>query len=242
MSASTGLPRPDGFPEKVKVVEVGTRDGFQAEAEWIPTETKIEVLNSLIDAGIPQFEATAFVSPRAVPQLRDAAEVMAGVDRSGGARLTALVPNPKGAEAAVAARVDAMVVFVSASESHNLKNLNRPRAETLEGFKEVCRIAEEAGIPVEGAIATSFGCPFEGNVAIEEVVTIARTYRDLGLQRIALGDTTGMATPPLVTALCRAMREALAALVPPEPRHPLPERRSVASHFSPIRVKSAADG
>lgn len=212
MSASTGLPRPDGFPERVRVVEVGTRDGFQAEAEWIPTETKIEVLNSLIATGIPQFEATAFVSPRAVPQLWDAAEVMAGVNRTTNARLTALVPNPRGAEAAAAAKVDAMVVFVSASESHNLKNLNRPRAETLAGFQEVCRIAEAAGIPVEGAIATSFGCPFEGNVAIEEVVKIAHTYRDLGLKRIALGDTTGMATPPLVKALCRALREAVPEL------------------------------
>ncbi|HLS68469.1 MAG TPA: hydroxymethylglutaryl-CoA lyase [Kiloniellales bacterium] len=209
MTASTGLARPAGFPERVQVVEVGTRDGFQAEAEWIPTETKIDILNDLIDAGLPQFEATAFVSPRAVPQLRDAAEVMAGVKRIGGAKLTALVPNPKGAEAAAAARVDAMVVFVSASESHNLKNLNRSRADTLEGFKEVCRIAEAAGIPVEGAIATSFGCPFEGNVSLDAVVEIARTYRDLGLKRVALGDTTGMATPPLVTALCRRLREEL---------------------------------
>src|SRR5690625_997102 len=212
MSASTGLPRPDGFPERVRVVEVGTRDGFQAEAEWIPTETKIEVLNSLIATGIPQFEATAFVSPRAVPQLRDAAEVMAGADRSAGAKLTALVPNVRGAEAAAAAGVDAMVVFVSASESHNLKNLNRPRAESLAGFRAVGRIAEEAGIALEGAIATAFGCPFEGDVPPEAVVDIARAYQALGIRRVALGDTTGMATPLLVTRLCRRLREELPEL------------------------------
>lgn len=202
-------PRPDGFPAKARVVEVGTRDGFQAEAEWIPTETKIEVLNALIEAGVPQFEATAFVSPRAVPQMRDAAEVMAGVTRKADAKLTALVPNARGAEGAAKAGVDAMVVFVSASESHNLKNMNSPRAKTLAGFRDVCRIAEAAGIEVQGAIATSFGCPFEGNVPVESVLEIARAYRDLGITHVALGDTTGMATPPLVTALCRAMKAEL---------------------------------
>lgn len=211
-TGSNAAARPSGFPAKVRVVEVGTRDGFQAEAEWIPTETKVEILNALIEAGVPQFEATSFVSPRAVPQMRDAAEVMAQVDRSRGARLTALVPNPRGAENAAAARVDAMVVFVSASESHNLKNLNRSRAESLEGFREVCRIAEAAGIEVQGAVATAFGCPFEGEVPVEAVVEIARAYRDLGIKHVSLGDTTGMATPPLVTALCRALQRELPEL------------------------------
>jgi hydroxymethylglutaryl-CoA lyase len=198
--------RPDGFPATVRVVEVGSRDGFQAESQWIATKVKIEILNELIAAGLAQFEVTSFVSARAVPQLRDAAEVMAGADRSRGARLTALVPNARGAEAAAAARVDAMVIFISASESHNLKNLNRSRAESLAGAGEICRIAEEAGIAVQGAIATAFGCPFEGDVPPEAVIGIAKAYRDLGITHVTLGDTTGMATPPLVTSLCRALR------------------------------------
>lgn len=197
------------LPSSARVVEVGTRDGLQAESRWIPTETKIEIVNSLIAAGIPQLEVTSFVSPRAVPQLRDAAEVMAGVERRDGVRLTALVPNVKGAEAAAAAKVDAMVVFISASESHNLKNLNATRATSLEGVASICQVAANAGIAVQGAIATAFGCPFEGDLPVEEVVRVARTYHALGITQISLGDTTGMATPPLVAERCRALYSAL---------------------------------
>lgn len=204
-----GRYRPVGYPERVRVVEVGTRDGFQAEADWIPTDRKTAIVNRLIAAGVPQLEVTSFVSPRAVPQLRDAAAVMAGADRSRGAVLTALVPNAKGAEAAAAARVDAMVVFVSASESHNRKNVNRSRADSLDGFETVCAIAREAGIPVHGAIATAFGCPFEGDVATEAVVEIAGSFAWLGMTGVTLGDTTGMATPPLVADRCRALRAAV---------------------------------
>lgn len=209
MASALSRPRPAGFPARVRVVEVGTRDGFQAESAWIATADKIAVLNGLIAAGVRGFEATSFVSPRAVPQLRDAAEVIAGADRRPGVHLTALVPNPRGAEAAAAAGVDAMVVFVSASESHNLKNMNRSRQAILEGFAEVYRIAETAGIPVQGAIATAFGCPFEGEVPVDSVVAIARAYRALGIRHVTLGDTTGMATPPLVAERVRALRAAL---------------------------------
>ena len=208
-AATIGRHRPTGFPDRVRVIEVGPRDGFQAEAGWIPTARKTAIVNRLIGAGVPQLEVTSFVSPRAVPQLRDAAEVMAGADRSRGARLTALVPNARGAEAAAAARVDAMVVFVSASESHNLKNVNRSRADSLDGFETVCAIAREAGIPVHGAIATAFGCPFEGDVATEAVVEIAGTFARLGMTGVTLGDTTGMATPPLVADRCRALKAAV---------------------------------
>ncbi len=196
-------------PRRVRVVEVGTRDGFQAEPGFIPTAVKIETVNRLIAAGVQQFEVTSFVSPKAVPQLRDAAEVMAGIDRRPGVKLTALVPNPRGAEAAAKAGVDAMVVFLSASESHNAKNVNRSVAQSLAGFADVCRIAAEAGIAVQGAIATSFGCPFEGNVATAQVVDIAKAYADLGIHHVTLGDTTGMATPPLVADRCRALRAAV---------------------------------
>lgn len=204
--------RPAGAPRRARVVEVGPRDGFQAESTWIPTDRKIAVLNGLIGAGVREFEATSFVSPRAVPQMRDAAEVIAGTARVPDLALAALVPNPRGAEAAAAAGVDAMVVFVSASESHNRKNMNRSRQDILNGFAEVRRIADTAGIALHGAIATAFGCPFEGEVPATAVLSIARTYRDLGIRRITLGDTTGMATPPIVTALVRHLKADLPEL------------------------------
>ncbi len=196
-------------PRQVRVVEVGTRDGFQSEATFIPTAVKIETVNRLVAAGVRQFEVTSFVSPKAVPQLRDAAEVMAGIDRRPGVKFTALVPNPKGAEAAAKAGVDAMVVFCSASESHNAKNVNRTVAQSLAGFADVCRIAHDAGIAVQGAIATSFGCPFEGDVPTRQVVDLAQAYADLGIRHVTLGDTTGMATPPLVADRCRALKAAV---------------------------------
>ena len=198
-----------GYPARVEVVEVGPRDGLQSLREQIPTEVKIATINALIAAGLRRFEATSFVSPRAVPQLADAAGVIAGIDRVPGLHVTALVPNARGAEAAAAAGVDAMVVFVSASESHNLKNLNRPRAESIAGLAAVRDIAGGAGIAVQGAVATAFGCPFEGDVPVASVLDVARAYRDLGIRHLTLGDTTGMATPPLVAVLCRALRAEL---------------------------------
>src|SRR5262249_34326889 len=126
-------------PKKVDVVEVGTRDGFQMESQFIPTDTKVEVIEAMIDAGLRTIEATSFVSPKAVPQLADAAELIARV-KGKGARLTALVPNAKGAERAAQAGIDEMVVFVSASETHNAKNVNRTVAESLRGFGDVALI------------------------------------------------------------------------------------------------------
>lgn len=206
---STTNHRLEGFPEAVSIVEVGPRDGLQSEPVFVPTDKKIALVNGLIDAGIRHLEVTSFVSPRAVPQMRDAAEVLAGVDRSKGAVLTALVPNARGAERAAEASVDAMVVFMSASESHNLKNVNRTREQSLKGFADIVRIAGEANIPVFGAIATAFGCPFEGNVPVGAIVDVARAYRDMGITMLSLGDTTGMATPPLVQERCRALARAV---------------------------------
>ncbi|MCO5059172.1 MAG: hydroxymethylglutaryl-CoA lyase [Rhizobiaceae bacterium] len=208
MTAAT-VNRVEGFPEAVSIVEVGPRDGLQSEPVFVPTDRKIALVNGLIDAGIRHLEVTSFVSPRAVPQMRDAAEVMAGIDRSKGAVLTALVPNAKGAERAIEAGVDAVVVFMSASESHNLKNVNCTRARSLEGFRDIVRITSEAKIPVFGAIATSFGCPFEGDVPVADVVNIARAYSDMGVTTLSLGDTTGMATPALVQERCRALGDAV---------------------------------
>ena len=199
-------------PLHVEITEVGPRDGFQAERAFIPTARKIEFLDRLIDAGLPRIEATSFVSPRAVPQLADAEEVMRGVSRSRGTRLAALVPNRRGALRAADAGVDEMVVFVSASESHNRKNVKRSIEESLAGFEEVARVAEEARTPVHGAISTAFGCPFEGEVPAARVGGIARRFRRLGFAGASLGDTTGMATPPLVAAAVAALREAAPGL------------------------------
>ena len=200
------------MPRKVTVTEVGPRDGFQIERDFIPTATKIELINQLVDAGVPIIEFSSFVSPRAVPQLADAAEVLAGLDRSKGAKFAALVPNARGAERAAAAGVDEIRVFVSASETHNRKNVNRPIEQSLEGFEDVMRIAGDAGIPVEGAIATAFGCPFEGDVPVEQVGYIARRFRDLGMRGVSLGDTTGMATPPLVVERSRHLKDHVSEL------------------------------
>ena len=150
-------------PLHAQITEVGPRDGFQAERAFVPTVQKIEFIDRLADAGVPRIEATSFVSPRAVPQLADAEEVMRGVDRTRGAVLAALVPNKRGALRAAEAGVDEMVVFVSASESHNRKNVNREIEESLTGFEDVARVADEAGIPVHGAISVAFGCPYEGD-------------------------------------------------------------------------------
>ncbi len=198
-----------GLPSRVRVTEVGPRDGFQMEKAFIPTEKKIGLINGLVDAGLRSLEVTSFVSPRAVPQLRDAVEVIAGVRRPPGTELLALVPNVKGAERALETGIDGIVLFVSASETHNQKNVNRSVRESLDGFAAVCRTVEGSGIAVHGAIATSFGCPFEGDVPAKGVVDIAKAMRELGIRYVSLGDTTGMATPPLVRRLCGALAEAV---------------------------------
>lgn len=198
-----------GFPDQVVITEVGPRDGLQSEPEFVPTEQKIKLIGALLDAGLRRFEMTSFVSPRAVPQMRDAAGVIAAFRERRDVMLTALVPNLRGADAAIEAGVDAMVLFASASESHNLKNVNRSRAESLEGFARIAKQAENTDTRLHGAIATAFGCPFEGNVALDAVVDQARAYRDMGISYISLGDTTGMATPVLVIERVQALKKAV---------------------------------
>src|SRR5262245_27841259 len=152
------------LPERVTICEVGTRDGFQIEPDFIPTDQKVEVVNRLAAAGLPRIEVTSFVHPKAVPQLRDAEEVMARIDRRPGTRYAALVPNEKGAVRAIDAGVDAIHTVLSASESHNLANVNMSVAESLDKLEAVLKVADRAGIPVSCGISTSFGCPFEGEV------------------------------------------------------------------------------
>lgn len=190
----------------VTVTEVGTRDGFQAEPEFIATADKVAVINALIDAGVRSIEATSFVSPRALPQLADAAEVLAQVHRNPNVRLAVLVPNARGAERAAAAKADMMVGFISASESHCKTNLNKSIDQAIADFAEVVPIARQWDIKLRGAVATAFGCPFEGEVSIDNILKIVGSYDAHGIRNITFGDTTGMATPPVVTRVVESVR------------------------------------
>jgi hydroxymethylglutaryl-CoA lyase len=200
------------FPSSIEITEVGLRDGIQTEATYISTETKIRLLDGLIDAGVRHFEATSFVSPRAVPQLKDAAEVLAGVKRHPGVILGVLTPNRKGIERALAADADEVAVFLSASESHNQKNLNRSVERSLEDVREAADLVKGSGVRLKGAIATAFGCPFEGDVPLDRIELIASRFAEYGYDSVTLGDTTGMATPPLVRATVERLQSRLPAL------------------------------
>lgn len=199
-------------PKKVEITEVGPRDGLQAESYFVPTKEKINMINSLIEAGVPRIEFSSFVSPRAVPQLADVNEVLVGLNRTTDTILAALVPNARGAIRACEAGVDEIIVFMSASESHNLKNVNRTVDESLAGFDDVAKIAGDAGIPVHGVIATALGCPFEGDVPVEKLSYIAKHYRELGFTGLGLGDTTGMATPLVVQKAVRHLQDTVPEL------------------------------
>jgi len=190
---------------RVDITEVGTRDGFQSEATFIPTDAKAALIDAMIDAGVRRFEATSFVSPRAVPQLADAHEVIARVRRRADAHLSALVPNARGAERALGAGVDEMVCFVSASETHNQANLNATIAASLENVGDIARLATGTRVAVRGAVACAFGCPFEGEVPVDAVLRVIDRYASLGVDRFSLGDTTGMATPPTVERAVEAI-------------------------------------
>jgi len=187
------------LPERVTICEVGTRDGFQIEPEFIPTDIKVEVVDLLSAAGLPRIEVTSFVHPKAVPQLRDAETVMARITRRPGTRYAALVPNDKGAVRAVDAGVDAIHTVLSASESHNLANVNMTIAESVEKLRAVMEVARRANVHVGCGISTSFGCPFEGDVPLTQLESVVRRLVDIGARAIGLADTTGMANPRQVS-------------------------------------------
>ncbi len=189
------------LPERVTICEVGPRDGFQIEPEFIPTELKIEVVDLLADTGLSRIEVTSFVHPKAVPQTRDAEAVMAGIRRRPDTRYAALVPNDKGAVRAVDAGVDQIHTVLSASESHNLANVNMTIAESLQKLRAVMAVAQRASIPVACGISTSFGCPFEGEVPLRQLERIVDGLVDMGARAIGLADTTGMANPRQVASV-----------------------------------------
>ena len=189
------------LPRRVTICEVGTRDGFQIEPDFIPTERKIEVVDRLSATGMPRIEVTSFVSPKAVPQLKDAEAVMAGITRRPGTRYSALVPNDKGAVRAVDAGVDEIHTVVSASESHNLANVNMTIAESIAKLKATAEVAHRGGKPVYAGISCSFGCPFEGDVPVAQLESVVARLVDLGARGIGLADTTGMANPAQVSCV-----------------------------------------
>ena len=186
--------------------EVAARDGFQAEAHFIPTLEKIAFVNAISRTGVAKIEVTSFVSPKAVPNLRDAEEVMRGLERRPGVLYTALVPNVRGAERALGVGVDELNLVMSASESHNQANLNRSKVRSLQEFQEIMR-AVRGRVSVNGSISTAFGCPFEGDVPEARVVDLAERYLELGFRGMTLADTTGMAHPKQVAALTEAMKK-----------------------------------
>jgi hydroxymethylglutaryl-CoA lyase len=183
------------LPPRVTICEVGTRDGFQIEPDFIPTELKIEMVDRLSEAGLPQIEVTSFVHPKVVPQMRDAEAVMAGIRRRPGTVYSALVPNDKGAVRAIDAGADELRTVISASESHNLANVNMTVEGSLARLRAVSEVAARAGKPVVAGISTSFGCPFEGEVPLGRIEWLCGRLADLGVRGIGLADTTGMANP-----------------------------------------------
>ncbi len=194
------------LPSKVKIVDVGPRDGLQNEKGLVPAEIKIGLVHRLQDAGLTEIEVTSFVSPKWVPQMSDAAEVMAGIQRKPGVRYSVLTPNMKGFDAAVASRPDEIVVFAAASEAFSQRNINCSIEESIERFRPVAAAAKAKGIAVRGAISCAVGCPYEGEVAPERVEMVARLLKEIGVEHIGVADTIGVGTPVKVQ---RAMEAAL---------------------------------
>ena len=183
------------IPEKIQIVEVGPRDGLQNEKKWVPTETKISLIEKLADAGLTKIEATSFVSPKWVPQLKDAHEVFTGIKRISGVSYPVLTPNMKGFERALEADAKEIAVFSAASEAFTQKNTNCSIEESINRFRPVLAEAKKTNIPVRGYISCVLGCPYQGNVAVEDVVNLAAKMTEMGCFQISLGDTIGAGTP-----------------------------------------------
>lgn len=206
------------LPTRVRIVDVGPRDGLQNEKQMIAAEVKVELVDRLTDAGFGAIEVTSFVSPKWVPQMADGAEVMARIRRKPGVVYSVLVPNMKGFEAALPTKPDEIVVFGAASEAFSQKNINCSIAESIERFRPVCEAARAANIRIRGAISCALGCPYQGEVAPSAVGYVARLMKQIGVQHIGVADTIGTGTPRAVQA---AIDAALA-------HYPLAE---VSGHF-----------
>lgn len=197
------------LPKSVTIVEVGPRDGLQNEANFVPIDQKIELIERLSETGLKRIEITSFVHPKAIPQLQDSEEVVKRIQRKPGIIYSTLVPNEKGLERALAAGVEEIGLFVSASETHNQKNVRMSIADSLKEFRNIAEKALANGIRMRGYVVTAFGCPYEGRIAPEKVEFIINEYKALGVHEIALGDTTGMANPVMVSQMVERIKPQL---------------------------------
>jgi hydroxymethylglutaryl-CoA lyase len=195
----------ESLPQRVQIVEVGPRDGLQAESRLVPTEVKIGLITRLIDAGVRRIEAASFVSPKRVPQMSDGAAVMAGIERMQDVSYAALTPNLRGLEGAIESKVDEVVIFGAASEAFSMRNTNCSVDESVKRFAPVAQMAKEAGLRLRGSISCSFGCPYQGAVPVGAVVDMVKRFRDLGCGEIDIADTIGVST---VTHVQRVIEEA----------------------------------
>ncbi|MEM9102437.1 MAG: hydroxymethylglutaryl-CoA lyase [Pseudomonadota bacterium] len=195
------------LPKKVKIVEVGPRDGLQNEKAIIPTSEKVALINALSDSGLTCIESASFVSPKWVPQMADASDVMNQIRRKPGVTYPALTPNMKGFEAAVAANVQEVAVFAAASESFSQKNINCSIVESLQRFEPIMQAASKAHIKVRGYISCVLGCPYEGEVSVDAVLSVVKSLKDMGCYEISLGDTIGVGTPKKVDNLLVTLKK-----------------------------------
>ncbi len=200
------------YPAAVKIVEVGPRDGLQNEKSFVPTETKIALVDRLSKAGFRNVEAASFVSPKWVPQMADGAELMAGIARRPGTIYSVLTPNLKGLENALAARADEVVIFGAASEAFSQKNINCSIAESIARFEPVARAAKDAGVRLRGSISCSLGCPYQGEVPVAAVIDVVERFAALGCDEIDIADTIGVGT----AAQTRALMAEVARVFPRE--------------------------
>jgi len=201
------------LPANVVVCEVAPRDGFQAEREWIPTEKKIEMVRLLASTGIQAMEITSFVHPKAIPQLRDAEEVVRAIQDQQNIKLRALVPNVKGAQRAIDAGIKKLKLMLSASDSHSISNANCLVKEAQEGFKPIVELAQKHGVIVGGSISVAFGCPYEGKVPLERLTSILAHYQSLGINEISLADSIGVANPKQVDDVLGALIKSFPSMI-----------------------------
>ena len=197
------------LPKKVNIVDVGPRDGFQTEQAFIPTDLKIRVIDAISRSGVRKIETTSFVSPKAVPQMADAREVLQQIQRAKGVRYTVLVPNTRGAELAVEEDIDGIRLVVCASETFNQRNVRMSVDDSVRECEAIVEIASRRNVPAEVAIGVAFACPFEGPTPEDRVLELARTFARMGIRELSIADTVGMANPKQITRLMTRLQEEL---------------------------------
>lgn len=195
------------LPKEATISEVCPRDGFQALPNNVPTEVKVDIINDILTCGFKQLEVTSFVHPKAVPQMKDADEVLQKINRIDDVTLRALVPNLRGLERAIEANVDKVKLMLSATDSHSLHNANAKTYDAMKDFDAIVKRGNETGIIVAASISVAFGCPYEGEVPIERHLEITKRYEQLGITEVSLADTTGMATPVSIRRVVSKLRE-----------------------------------